>query len=449
MLNITNNAIERDIILKDQSSYQEVMNTRLSKNIIYVLAGLFLIGFAALFLPWTQNIRSRGVLTTLQPDDREQPINSMISGRVEKWFVKEGQLVEKGDTIVFISEIKSEYLDPELINRARNQTEAKKGSVEAYKEKADALAQQIDALEKNSTLKLAQAKNYLKQAQLKLESDSIEFQTALINLDIAQKQVDRQEVLYKEGLKSLTELEVRRQKFQEAVNKKVYAENQWLASQNERINAEINLNTVRNEYNEKIAKAKSDRMSALSAAMEAEGQYQKLHSQQSSYTERSGFYYITAPQDGFVTRAIVTGIGASIKEGDPLFTFIPANYELAVEMFVRPIDLPLIKEGSQVRLQFDGWPALVFNGWPNMSFGTFSGNIVAFDKAAGPDGNFRVLVAPDPNEEPWPELLRLGSGVYGIALLKNVPVWYELWRNLNGFPPDFYTGDEKENLVKK
>ena len=131
MLNITNNAIERDIILKDQSSYQEVMNTRLTKNIIYVLAGLFLTGFALLFLPWTQNIRSRGVLTTLQPDDREQPINSMISGRVEKWFVKEGQLVEKGDTIVFISEIKSEYLDPELINRARNQTEAKKGSVEA------------------------------------------------------------------------------------------------------------------------------------------------------------------------------------------------------------------------------------------------------------------------------------------------------------------------------
>ena len=449
MLNITDNAIERDIILKDQSSYQEVMNTRLTKNIIYVLAGLFLTGFALLFLPWTQNIRSRGVLTTLQPDDREQPINSMISGRVEKWFVKEGQLVEKGDTIVFISEIKSEYLDPELINRARNQTEAKKGSVEAYKEKAVALAQQVDALEKNSTLKLAQAKNYLKQAQLKLESDSIDFQTSKINLDIAQKQVDRQEVLYKEGLKSLTEVELRRQKYQEAVNKKVSAENKWLASKNERINAEINLNTVRNEFNEKIAKAKSERMSALSAAMEAEGQYQKLHSQQSSYTQRSGFYYITAPQDGFVTRAIVTGIGASIKEGDPLFTFIPANYELAVEMFVRPIDLPLIREGNQVRLQFDGWPALVFNGWPNMSFGTFSGNIVAFDKAAGPDGNFRVLVAPDPNEEPWPELLRLGSGVYGIALLKNVPVWYELWRNLNGFPPDFYTGGEKENLVKK
>jgi multidrug resistance efflux pump len=440
MLNISYNSIDRDRILKDQSSYQEVINTHLSKAIIYLMGGLLLLAIVVLFLPWTQNIRSKGKITTLQPEDREQMINSMISGRVEKWFVREGQLLQPGDTIVFISEINSEYLDPELLNRAKNQTEAKKGSVEAYKEKADALAQQITALEKNSTLKLEQAKNYLLQAQLRLESDSIEYQTSLINLDIARKQVDRQEILYKEGLKSLTELELRRQKFQEAVNKNVYAENQWLAAKNERINAEINLITIRNEFNEKIAKARSDQMSALSASMEAESQYQKLSSQQSNYTRRSGFYYLTAPQAGFITKALVTGIGATVEEGEPVFSFIPSDYELAVEMYVRPIDLPLVHEGNRVRFQFDGWPALVFNGWPDLSFGTFSGIIVAFDKAAGPDGNFRVLVAPDPEAEPWPELLRLGSGAYGIALLKNVPVWYELWRQLNGFPPDFYTG---------
>jgi len=450
MLNISHNSIDRDLILKDQSSYQEVITTRLSKSVIYMLYGLLFLTLVILFLPWTQNIRSRGKLTTLQPEDREQIINSMISGRVEKWYVREGQLLHAGDTIVFISEINSEYLDPELVSRARNQTEAKKASVGAYQQKAEALEQQINALTQNQRLKLEQAQNYLRQAELKVTSDSIEYETAVINLDIAKKQVDRQETLYKEGLKSLTELELRRQKFQEALNKRVSAENVWLASKNELINAKINLNTVANEFGEKIAKARSERMSALSASLEAEGQYQKLNSQQSSYSLRSDFYYITAPQDGFVTRALVTGIGATIKEGEPLFSFIPADYDLAVEMYVRPIDLPLVREGNQVRLQFDGWPALVFSGWPNLSFGTYSGVIVAFDKAASPNGNFRVLVAPDPTSEPWPELLRLGSGVYGIALLKNVPVWYELWRNLNGFPPDFYLDEnEAENSGKK
>ena len=448
MLNISHNSIDRDRILKDQSSYQEVVGTHLSKSIIYVLLGLLLMGLIILFLPWTQNIRSRGKLTTLQPQDREQMINSMISGRVEKWYVREGQLIQAGDTIVFISEINSEYLDPQLLDRARNQSNAKKAAVEAYEQKADALARQVQALERNQGLKIKQARNYLRQAQLKVVSDSIEFQTALVNLDIAQKQVDRQEILYKEGLKSLTDLELRRQKYQEAVNNKVYAENMWLASKNEQLNAEINLNTIENEFGEKIAKAQSDRMSALSASMEAESQYQKLVNQLSNYSQRSGFYYITAPQNGFVTKALVTGIGATIEEGEPMFSFIPADYQLAVEIYVRPLDLPLIREGNQVRLQFDGWPALVFSGWPGLSFGTYSGVIVAFDKAAGPDGNFRVLVAPDPEAEPWPELLRLGSGVYGIALLKNVPVWYELWRNLNGFPPDFYLdGSDGKTLV--
>ncbi len=441
MLNISHNSIDRDTILKDQSSYQQVINTRLTKSIIYVLLGLSITGLIVLFLPWTQNIRSRGKLTTLQPQDREQMINSMIDGRVEKWFVREGQLIQSGDTIVFISEMKSEYLDPQLIDRAKNQSDAKRASVEAYQQKADALAQQVQALRKNQTLKIKQAENYLQQSQLKVTSDSIEFETALVNLDIAQKQVDRQEILYKEGLKSLTDLEMRRQKYQEAVNKKVYAENMWLASKNELLNAEINLNNITNEFAEKIAKAQSDRMSALSMSLEAESQYQKLVNQLSNYSQRSGFYYITAPQSGFMTKALVTGIGATIKEGEPVFSFIPADYELAVEIYVRPLDLPLIREGNEVRLQFDGWPALVFRGWPNLTFGTFSGIIVAFDKAAGPDGKFRVLVAQDPNDEPWPELLRLGSGVYGIALLKNVPVWYELWRNLNGFPPDFYMDD--------
>ena len=449
MLNISQNPIDRDEILKDQSAYQEVSNSYTSRKLVYLFSTLFLIGFAALFLPWTQNIRARGLLTTMNPEDREQSIHSVISGRIEKWYVLEGQLVKKGDTIVHISEMKSEYLDPEILGKSRNQTEAKKSSVSAYKEKAEALNQQIVALEKNQKLKLSQARNYLEQAALKVTSDSIDYATAQISLEIARKQFDRQQKLYGQGLKSLTELEQRRQKLQESLNKELSAKNKWLASQNGYINAQINLGAVANDYAEKIAKAKSERMSALSSSLEAEGDFNKLSIQQENYARRSGFYFITAPQDGFVTRALITGIGETVKEGEEVFTFIPANYELAVELYIRPIDLPLVHVGNKVRMQFDGWPALVFNGWPGMSFGTFGGMVASFDKAAQSDGTFRILVIPDPEETAWPELLRLGSGVYGIALLNNVPVWYELWRNLNGFPPDFYTSNESVKVTKK
>ncbi|MEO9806188.1 MAG: HlyD family efflux transporter periplasmic adaptor subunit [Reichenbachiella sp.] len=448
MLNISNHPTNRDEILKDLSSYQEVMGSHATRKFVFLLSGIFLMLFIGLFLPWTQNIRARGTLTTLRPENREQSINSVISGRIEKWYIREGQLLSRGDTILHISEMKTEYLDPRLVDKTKNQAVAKRASVDAYSNKGIALDQQMAALERNKKLKLMQAKNYIRQAVLKRQSDSIDYSTTLINLEIAERQFTRQETLYNQGLKSLTELESRRQKLQAALNKKISAENKWLASQNEYINAQLSLGAVENEFNQKIAKVRSDKMSALSGEMDAESQFNKLSIQQESYSKRSNFYFITAPQDGYVTKAISGGIGEIVKEGQEIFTFVPSNYNMAVELNVRPLDLPLIQEGSKVRLQFDGWPALVFNGWPDMSFGTFGGKIVAYDKVAR-NGTFRVLIVPDEDEVPWPSLLRLGSGVYGIALLNNVPVWYELWRQLNGFPPDFYAKDDKETKVKK
>lgn len=448
MLNISNQQIDREEILKDQSAYQQVMQTKAGKKILYLLSSLMAFGLLLMFLPWTQNIRARGTLTTLDPQDREQNIHTILSGRVEKWYVNEGDMVKKGDTIVHISEMKSDYLDPNLIEKSLNQANAKKATVGTYNDKADALSDQLKALERNRLLKLEQTRNYLLQAEFKVTSDSIDFVTEKINLEIAQKQFDRQQKLYDQGLKSLTELEQRRQKLQEFLNKKISAENKWMGSKNEYLNALITLSTVENDYREKIAKVRSDRASALSNSLDAESEYNKLSIEQSNYVIRSGFYFITAPQDGFITKTNFTGIGETVKEGDAILNFIPSNYDLAVELYVRPLDLPLVREGNEVRLQFDGWPALVFSGWPGMSFGTYSGVVTAFDKAAGPDGTFRLLVIPNPESEPWPQLLRLGSGAYGIALLKNVPVWYELWRNLNGFPPDFYVTNEKPAIKK-
>jgi hypothetical protein len=93
-----------------------------------------------------------------------------------------------------------------------------------------------------------------------------------------------------------------------------------------------------------------------------------------------------------------------------------------------------------VRFLFDGWPAFFFSGWPGVSLGTFGGKIVAMDRNISPNGKFRVLVAPNTAEEPWPQALQPGGGAKGIALLNNVPVWYELWRVMNGFPPNLYNG---------
>jgi hypothetical protein len=180
---------------------------------------------------------------------------------------------------------------------------------------------------------------------------------------------------------------------------------------------------------------------------DAEAIVTKMQNQYMNYSVRQGFYFITAPQDGYVTKAIRSGLGETVKEGEKLVSVMPALYDLAVEMYVTPVDLPLVQKGQTVRFMFDGWPTVVFSGWPDMSFGTFGGRVVAIDNFISENGKYRILVAPDPDDKPWPAELRVGSGATGMALLKNVPIWYELWRQLNGFPPDYYQDKDRNTSL--
>jgi hypothetical protein len=121
---------------------------------------------------------------------------------------------------------------------------------------------------------------------------------------------------------------------------------------------------------------------------------------------------------------------------------VPDKIQYAVEMFVRPLDLPLMAKGQNVRFLFDGFPAIVFSGWPKASSGTFGGVTVAVESNLNVNGKYRVLVKEDIKDKPWPKELKIGVGAQAITLLMDVPVWYELWRNINGFPPDYYTRGE-------
>ena len=455
MLKISRDQIESTV---DKSKFKafKLIGDQPGKQITRVLQVAFIVSLGVMFLPWTQNIRAKGYLTAFRPDKRPQSLQSAIPGRIEKWYVQEGDYVQKGDTILHITEIKEEYFDSLLVDRTLGQVEAKEDAIGSYKQKVDALRNQIEALDQTRMNKIAQAKNYLIQAKLKVQTDSIEIDAARTRLQVATDQFERVKSLYNQGLTPLNEFEARNMRYQEAQARWVAAQNKLLASRNDVINAEVELVTLENEYQEKLAKARSDLYSSLTMLYAAEGDVNKLRNQLSNYEFRSGLYWVLAPQDGYITRAAKTGIGEVIKEGEEIVSIMPGNIDLAVEMYIRPIDLPLIRPGNKVRFLFDGWPAVIFSGWPNLSFGTFGGVVAVIDNFANEEGMYRMLVLPDPEDTRWPEALRVGSGAQGIALLQDVPIWYEFWRQLNGFPPDYYAtnnygknGNNKKDKVAK
>ena len=409
------------------------------------LIGLGIILVGVLFLPWTQNIRSKGQITSLYQEQKPQKIYSPIAGKISRWWVKEGDFVEKGDTLAKISEIKAEYLDPKLISRTQEQLDAKKGTVSFYEQKVRATEDQIANLRSSKSLKQDQLTNKITALQQKITGERSELEAANNEYNLVKDQFERNSKMYKEGLISQTQFQQRNAAMQNALAKKTIAENKVNQTLQEIQNTKIELRGVDQEYSEKMNKAEGEKFQSLGMIETGKGEIAKLENQVSSYTIRDGMYYILAPQSGQVINAKKAGIGEILKDGEELLTIVPQNTNYAVEMYVRPVDLPLVSPGQDVRFIFDGFPAIIFaGGWPDQSFGTFAGKVRAVENNIDEKGMFRVIVVENPKEKKWPKQIKMGAGAQGIALLNDVPLWYELWRNINGFPADFYTVKKDE-----
>ena len=448
MLRITENSISNIVKLEEFNSYKLLKKTRIRRLTALLITGLLLVLIVCSFLPWTQSIDAKGYVTTRSPEHRPQAVQSVIAGRIERWYVKEGDFVKKGDTVIYISEVKSEYFDPNLLERTSEQLDAKTQSVFSYDQKINALQKQFEALQEALILKTKQIDNKIEQTQNKIKIDSIDLQAYKTNLEIAKNQLSRTKELYNKGLKTLTEVQEKELKVQSSNAKFNVQQNKLLNQQNAMSNLQIELLAIEKDYANKLAKSQSEQQSAIAAKMESIASSSKLRNQLSNYTQRQKYYYTTAPQSGYVTKILKKGIGETIKEGFDIVTIMPEKYELAVEVYVKPQDLPLLDLGRQARLRFDGWPTIVISGWPESSVGVFSGEVVAIDQFISSNGHYRILISPDKLQKKWPSKLRVGTGVNTFVLLKDVPIWYEVWRKLNGFPADYY-GKESNKKTKE
>ena len=399
---------------------------------------IFLGGITVLFLPWTQNIKVMGNVSTLYQEQRPQQLNSPIPGRIIKWYVKNGDYVKKGDTLLQLSEVKEDYLDPLLVKRTEQQVDAKKGLQKYYEAKVGTTNSQMQALNSARDLKLSQLKVKISQLNNKLAGEEAELVAVNNELKMTSDQYERQKKMYDEGLVSLTQFQQRSVSYQNALAKKTSTENKLAQTRQEIVNTSIEQNATIQDYNEKLSKTEGDRFQSMGQIEGSDGDIAKLENQVANYRARQGLYFVIASQDGQVVQINKAGIGEILKDGESIGIIVPEKVDYAVEIYIKPVDLPLVKEGQRVMCIFDGFPAIVFSGWPNSSYGTFAGKVIAVENNISANGMFKALLIQDKNEKQWPPKIKMGTGVQGISILNDVPIWYELWRNINGFPPDYY-----------
>lgn len=421
MLNLSTNSIKNKFTQDNLYSLRSLNTPMAGKILARWLMGIGVLFLIILFLPWQQNIHGTGQVTALSPSNRPQTIQTIIAGRIQDWKINEGQYVEKGDTIAIISEVKEKYFDPQMLLRLREVIQSKGKSLSSKDLKARALRRQINALEEGMNIKM-------EQSRAKLEAERVRFSNA-------KNQYERNKKLFEAGNIPLT-------KFQDI-------EYKYQGSEADFINAEIEIDRVQAEFLDKINKAESDLNNTLSEQFETQADLAKLKNEYVNMEIRSHQYFILAPQAGIVIKATQAGIGETIKEGDPVCSIMPESADVAVEMYVKAMDVPLISKGRKVRVEFDGFPALQFSGWPSISVGSFGGIVQVIDVVNTHPGQFRILVIPDSKDIAWPKQIRVGSGTKSWVMLDDVPVWYELWRQLNGFPPSLYAEPKSDKPEKK
>lgn len=427
MLNISENPIREKVSQEVLKTFEKTSVNRTIRRFLLWTTILTIILIVLLFIPWTQNISGYGKITNYDPGVRPQDVQSPIPGKITQWFVREGDTVHEGDTLAYLAEVDPSYLDPELLHRIDQELEAKRLAAQAYADKAEAQANQVLALRASLVIKR-------RELDLKVHTDSADLQAAEVNLELARRQYLRADTLYQEGIKSRYELEQRQQYFQDAQAKYTSSRNKLAQSLAERERLEA-------DYAEYIAKAQSERFTAISSQEAALAEIAGLENRRATVEVRQSYHTVRAPQSGVVSRIYIRGIGENIKGGTPIAELFPISDDRAVEVHVRPMDMPLLREGHLAQIEFEGFPALAISGEPGLNFGTYAARVAVISQTPEKSGTFRVLLRP---AEDWPERLPFGTGARAYILLDEVPVWYEIWRQVNGFPAETYPAPDAD-----
>lgn len=127
------------------------------------------------------------------PIERQQKIESPVSGRITQWFVREGAKVKAGDTLV-------EIVDPDLLSRLTQQRDAAKIKFAAKQDELRAYELQIDNLISTRDLQISTAQYRLDVARQRAKSAQETILSTQATLDTANLQLERLNRLLVDGL---------------------------------------------------------------------------------------------------------------------------------------------------------------------------------------------------------------------------------------------------------
>ena len=394
-----------------------------------LLIGLFVSAVAMTALPWQQTSRGSGQVVAYAPQERQQTVQAPTKGVVARIAdgLVEGSVVSKGDFLLEIQPFAAN-----MIEQLNGQLKELKTKEETANVKAEAYAQNVSGFTEARDFAISAATEMVAAAKAKLDSKQKQISAYEAKELQARLNFERQDELFKLGIKPAKEIEKLQKEWDVATADLDSIKRDVDGLKNELKAQQEELEEKRRVLQTKIDYARAMQQDALGGAATIRKEIRDVEIKLQEMSRMT----ITAPRDGTVFRLNVNERGDAVKEGDSLLTLVPESTQKAVELYVKGNDMPLVEIGQEVRLQFEGWPAVQFAGWPSIAVGTFSGSVATVDATDNGKGEFRILIIPNETEQKWPSdrYLRQGVRANGWVMLRKVSLGYEIWRQLNGFP---------------
>ncbi len=405
--------------------------------ILATLASCVALGFA----PWQQSIPGTGRIVALAPMERQQRIDAPVEGRIVRWFVVEGSRVRKGDPVAEMAD-----LDPTLPVRLQMERTAVMDRIRAVTERERHLEERIEELDQSLKNELSAADFRIQQARDRVRAAEESLDAAKAKAKAADLNLTRHRALFPKGLVSQRQLEVAEADHNTASAELRRAEAQLNEARNFLRTTEVERARAANTGTAAVRDARASREAARSEVASARQSLQPVEVR----LNRQSTQTVVASVDGTIFRLTAQPGTTVVKNGQEIASIVPDVSSAAVEIWIDGNDMPLVTPGRKARLQFEGWPAVQFVGWPSVAVGTFGGVVRLVDSTDDGRGSFRLLVEPDPDDQPWPDARYLRQGVRAKAwvLLNTVRLGFEGWRQFNGFPPSIEQEPHKGEMGK-
>lgn len=413
-----------------------------SRTAAACLAAMIIAPILMLVLPWVQNIQGYGEVMAFLPNERQQTVDSPVGGRIVRWHVREGSVVKAGDLLVDVADI-----DPEALSRLEGQKREIEAKIAAKNDELGSYRLQLAQVEAARDLQVGAARQRLDSAGEKARASREAVASAEASVAAASVQSERMGRLLGSGVVSRRDAEIAQRDAEVAQRNLNSARANLRSAEAELGVAGVEVDRTRSDAQARVESASASANKAAGELAEARQSLLKLEVD----VARQRAQAVVAPRDGVVLKISSQTEAEVLKQGDPLLVLVPETTDRGVALFVAGNDAPLITPGRRVRLQFEGWPAVQFGGWPRVGVGSFGGTVSFVDPTDDGKGKFRVMVVPDESDGAWPSsrFLRQGSQARGWILLDRVSLGYELWRQLNGFPPRLPDEKAKPDVARK